>query len=55
MEDPYYVCLIQFLESGILPSSRDVAKRVMSEKDRFVVLENLLYHVNTSKEGQLCL
>ena len=53
MEDPYYVCLIHFLESGTLPSSRDVAKRVMSEKDRFVVLENLLYRVNTSKEGQL--
>ena len=25
MEDPYYVCLIQFHETGTLPSSRDIS------------------------------
>ena len=53
MEDFYYVCLIQFHETETLPSSKDIAKQVMSEKDRFVVLEKLLYRVHPSKDGQL--
>ena len=53
MEDPYYVCLIQFHKTETLLSSRDIAKQVMSEKDRFVVLEQLLYRVYPSKDGQL--
>ena len=43
MEDPYYLGLIQFHESGTLPSSQDLSKRITSEKDRFVVLEKFLY------------
>ena len=53
MEDPYYLGLIQFHESGTLSSSQDLSKQITSEKDRFVVLEKLLYRVKTTKPSAL--
>ena len=52
-EDPHYVALIDYLETGKLPSDPDLSRKILSEKDRFIVIERVLYYCDLSKDSRL--
>lgn len=47
-EDPQYRALVNFLESGVLPSDPELSQKITSQKDQFVVLEKFLYRVDSA-------
>ena len=54
-EDPQYRALVNFLESGVLPSDPELSRKITSQKDQFVVLEKILYRVDSATGGKPCL
>ena len=56
-EDPQYRALVNFLESGVLPSDPELSQKITSQKDQFVVLEKFLYRVDSAiqVENPICL
>ena len=51
-EDPQYRALVKFLESGVLPSDPELLRKITSQKDQFVVLEKILYRVDSATGGK---
>ena len=47
--DPHYSAVLQFLESGVLPLDPVESKRILKEKEHFVVMERVLYWVDPSQ------
>ena len=42
--------IVRYLWDGIVPEDLKVQKYVMMEKDKFMVLDGLLYYVNSARK-----
>jgi len=43
---------VRYLQDGIIPDNFEEQKYVMMEKDRLVVLDGLLYHVDSARKDR---
>ena len=48
------LCLVrQYLKDGTLPSDEKRARKILLQKDQFVLLEDVLYHIDSSPQHRL--
>ena len=53
--DLQYRTLVNFLDSGVLPSDPELVRKITSQKDHFVVLEKILYKFDSATVEKPCL
>ena len=58
--DMFFNGMYQYLDSGVLPRDKTIARRIKTHKELYVIDNNLLYHIWTSRSAhivhkQLCI